>query len=247
MIHSGLGNNCALDFSNSNPSVLEVYKPHDGEIMMKTGAIKGLVTAAVSGVLLLGATAASAYQAGDMVLRAGLAGVLPTGDGTHPAGLKTEADDGYSLGITFTWMATDNLGLGVLGAWPFKHDVEVATLGDVAEVEHLPPTVTLQYHFDTASNLHPYVGAGVNYTTFLDEDTEGALAGAKLDLDDSWGLALEAGIDMELQNNWTLNASAWWIDIDTDATVSGAGAPFDAAYEVEIDPWVFMVGIGKKF
>jgi outer membrane protein len=199
---------------------------------------------------ILGTTVAlpaMAYQAGDMVLRGGLAGVLPTGDGLHPAGLKTEADDGYSLGITFTYMATNNIGVGILGAWPFKHDIDVATLGTVAEIEHLPPTVTLQYHFDTASKLHPYVGAGINYTTFLDEDTKGALTGASLDLDDSWGVALEAGFDYELQNDWSVGAAVWWIDIDTDATVSGAGAPFDASYEVEIDPWVFMLSVGKKF
>jgi outer membrane protein len=210
---------------------------------------KQLLTGALVALLGIVSLPSAAYEAGDWVLRAGVAGVLPTGDGTHPAGLKTEAQDGYSLGITGTWMATDNIGIGVLAAWPFKHDIEVATLGDVAEIEHLPPTVTLQYHFDTASNLQPYVGAGINYTTFVDEDSKGALAsaGGSLDLDDSWGLALEAGIDMEMQNNWTVGAAVWWIDIDTDATITGAGAPLDAAYEVEIDPWVVMFSVGKKF
>lgn len=216
---------------------------------MENQVLKGALAAILGTATALSAIPAVAYDAGDLVFRAGLAGVLPTGDGSlaPAAPLTVEADDGYSLGITGTWMATNNIGVGLLAAWPFKHDVEVSGgVGNVAEVEHLPPTLTLQYHFDTASNLHPYVGAGVNYTTFLDEDTEGALAGANLDLDDSWGLALEAGIDMEMQNNWTVGAAVWWIDIDTDATISGAGG-LDGTYEVDIDPWVFMLSVGKKF
>jgi outer membrane protein len=220
-------------------------------LKMKTGKFKGLVTGAVSGVLLLGATAANATQAGDMILRAGLAGVLPTGDSdeiaTIASGAKVEADDGYSLGITFTWMATDNLGVGVLAAWPFEHDIEgagaIASADTVGDTKHLPPTVTLQWHFPTGTNIHPYVGAGVNYTYFFDEDTTGALAGESLDLDDSWGLAAEAGVDFDLGNDLVLSGQLWYLDIDTEATVSGGVGSFD----VSIDPWVFMVGIGKKF
>ena len=93
---------------------------------------------------------------------------------------------------------------------------------------------------------HPYVGAGVNYTTFFDEDTKGAFAaatpGLDLELDDSWGLALEAGVDYELENNWLLSAQLWYVDIDTEAKVDTV-----PSFDVDIDPWVFMVGVGKKF
>ena len=215
---------------------------------MNTGAIKGLVAGAVSGVLMLGATAASAYEAGDMVLRAGLAGVLPDSsyDKDDLDGAGVDVDDGYSLGITFTWMATDNLGVGVLGAWPFEHDIEgdgtLSGAGDVAETKHLPPTVTLQWHFPTGSNFHPYIGAGVNYTYFFDEDTSGVLNGVDLELDDSWGLAAEAGVDFDLGNNLVLSGQLWYLDIETEAKLAGVGT-----LDVDVDPWVFMVGIGKKF
>ncbi len=37
--------------------------------------------------------------------------------------------------------------------------------------KHLPPTLTAQYHFDLANKkVHPFVGAGINYTHFFDED-----------------------------------------------------------------------------
>jgi outer membrane protein len=203
------------------------------------------------------ATSAQAWQAGDILLRAGAAGVFPTGDGTiypavsiDPPGM-VEADDAWSLGLTGTWMATNNIGVGLLAAWPFKHDIDgkadLAGAGTVAETKHLPPTVTVQYHFDTGSKLHPYVGAGINYTNFFSEKTKGALAGSSISLDDSWGLAGELGVDYELQNDWLVGAQLFYIDIDTDATITGAGAPFDGTHNVSIDPWVFMVSIGKKF
>ncbi|MGB5541670.1 MAG: OmpW family outer membrane protein [Gammaproteobacteria bacterium] len=201
------------------------------------------------------ATSAQAWQAGDILLRAGAAGVFPTGDGTvQPSGGQIEADDAWSLGLTGTWMATNNIGIGLLAAWPFDHDIDgaggLASAGTVGDTKHVPPTVTVQYHFDTGSNLHPFVGAGINYTNFFDEGTTGALSGASLNLDDSWGLAGEIGVDYELQNNWLVGAQLWYIDIDTDATIANSPIPgvvANGSYNVEIDPWVFMVSVGKKF
>lgn len=210
-------------------------------------------------IALLGsviATSAQAWQAGDILVRAGAAGVFPTGDGTHPAAgpaANVEADDAWSLGISLTWMATNNIGVGVLGAWPFEHDIKatgaLAGTGDIGDTKQLPPTVTLQYHFDTGSRLHPYAGIGINYTTFFSEDTNpnGVVGGGSLKLDDSWGVAGELGVDYELQNDWMVGAQVFYIDIDTDATVSGLGAPLDATFNVGIDPWVAMLSVGKKF
>ena len=201
------------------------------------------------------ATSAQAWQAGDILLRAGAAGVFPTGDGTvQPSGGQIEADDAWSLGLTGTWMATNNIGIGVLAAWPFEHDIDgagaLAGAGTVGDTKHLPPTVTVQYHLDTGSKLHPYVGTGINYTYFFDEGTTGALAGDSLDLDSSWGLAGEIGVDYELQNDWLVSGQLWYIDIDTDATIANSPIPgvvANGSYNVEIDPWVFMVSVGKKF
>ena len=192
------------------------------------------------------ATSAHAWQAGDMLLRAGAAGVYPTGDG-NVQGITVEADDAWSLGITFTYMATNNIGVGVLGAWPFEHDINGAGVGKLGDTKHLPPTVTAQYHFDTGSKLHPYAGIGVNYTNFFDEGTTGALTGDSLKLDDSWGVAGELGVDYELQNDWTVGAQIFYIDINTDATISGGNAGLDGTYKVSIDPWVYMLSVGKKF
>ena len=199
-----------------------------------------------------------AYEAGDFVARVGAAGVYPTGESDSLAavpGGKVEADDAWSLGLTFTYMFTDNIGLGVLGAYPFKHDIKPkGTLKDidsrdVGETKHLPPTVTLQWHIPTGTGFHPYLGAGVNYTYFFDEDTKGALGdtGADLDIDDSWGLAAEAGVDYLFSNDWMVSAQLWYISIEPDAEVKGGTLGLDEDLEVEIDPWVFMASVGKRF
>jgi len=206
--------------------------------------------AVVAGGMLLTSLPVSAYEAGDLILRAGAAGVLPTGESETISaiapGAKVEADDAWSLGLTGTYMFTDKIGVGVLAAWPFEHDIDakgsISSLDKVGETKHLPPTVTLQYHFETGNSFHPYIGAGVNYTYFFDEETSGALNGLDLDLDDSWGLAGEVGLDYDLGDDWLISGQVWYIDIDTDADLEGVGK-----FDVDIDPWVVMIGVGKKF
>ena len=198
-----------------------------------------------------------AYETGDMILRVGAAGVFPTGESESlnavPGG-KVEADDAWSLGISFTYMITDQIGLGILGAYPFKHDIQpngtlATALGsndDVAETKQLPPTVNLEWHIPTgSSNFHPYIGAGVNYTYFYDEDTKGALSGVDIDIDNSWGLSGEVGLDYVMQNDWLVSAQAWYTSIEPTAKLQGGG--LNEKIDVEIDPWVFMASVGKKF
>ena len=218
--------------------------------------------------LALVAGAAQAYEAGDMLLRGGFTTVAPdassselvlTSGGTPStiAGSEADVDDGSALGITFVYMMTDKIGLEVLASTPFSHDIDANTgalgLGtvDAGETKHLPPTVSLQY-FPAASDsaFQPYVGAGLNYTLFFDEKVSGTLEGVlgpgNLDLDASFGLALQAGFDYAFNEKWLVNVGVYWIDIDTDATFS-----FDSGdrvtTEVEIDPWVYGVSIGYRF
>ena len=212
--------------------------------------LKKTALAAATAAVFASASA-FAYEAGDMVLRVGAAGVYPTGDSEDitaiAPGAKVEADDAWSLGLSFAYMFTDNIGLGVLGAYPFEHDIEakgsISSLGKVGSVKHLPPTVTLQYYFNNTSQLTPFIGAGVNYTHFFDEDTSGALSGANLDIDDSWGYAFEAGVDFDLNDKWIISGQIYYINIETEASVSGIPGNFD----VDINPWVYFLSAGYKF
>ncbi|BAU50118.1 outer membrane protein W [Sulfurifustis variabilis] len=197
----------------------------------------------MGGVLGLAAAApAGALEQGDWTARVGYGQVNPKSDNGSVLGLDVGVDDGSSLAFTLGYMLTDNLNLQVLGALPFKHDVDVQGLGTVAEVEHLPPTVTLQYRFTPKSGVRPYVGAGLNYTTFTSEDTKGALAGADIELDDSFGFALEGGVDVDITRNMFASAAVFYADIETEAEVTGL-----PKFDVPIDPWVFFVGVGWTF
>lgn len=208
---------------------------------MSSKMLKGMLAATLAGGLLAGT--AQAYEAGDWLGRVGVWGVFPKSDNLNLGpGADLNVDDGYSLGFNFTYMATPNLGLELILALPFSHDVKLSGAGDVADTKHLPPTLFAQYHFMPQSNFRPYVGLGLNYTMFFDEGTKGALAGKKLKLKDSIGLAGQVGIDIDVAPNWFVNAEVSYMDIDTKAKVDGASIG-----TVEIDPWVVGLNVGMRF
>jgi len=137
---------------------------------------------------------------------------------------------------------TRNLAVEVLAALPYEHDISLLDGTRVGSTKHLPPTFSLQYHFLPDSRIQPYVGLGLNYTLFFSEKTIGPLAGTDLELDSSWGWASEVGVDFPINEQWLINLSARYIDIDTDAKLDGARLG-----TVEIDPWVYGAHVGFKF
>lgn len=185
----------------------------------------------------LAAMPAPAYEEDDLILRLGAARVSPdvSGDGML-AGFDVEDDT--QLGLSATWMLNSSLGLGLLGAAPFKHDIAVTGI-NVAETRQLLPTLTVQLFPLSTARLQPYVGIGINYTAFFKEEIA---APVELELTDSFGLALEAGMDIKLSDRLLLNVAAWKLDIDTDVKLNGKKLG-----ELEIDPLAAMVGIGFRF
>jgi len=187
---------------------------------------------------------AQAIQAGDMFGRLTLTSVMPNDDADPFSNVPTETpevDDSTRPGATFVYMYTDNIGFEVLAALPFKHDISTDGLGVIGETKHLPPTFSVQYYFNPQSKVRPFVGLGLNYTTFFSSKTIDGLGG-DLDLDDSFGLAAQVGIDYDLDEKWFLTADVRYINIETTATNSVAGTT-----DVEINPTVVSVGVGYKF
>ena len=202
---------------------------------------------------------AQAYEQGDWILRVGATTVDPDTDSDDinlplpgdPVA-EAEVDDDTQLGLTAVYMVTDHIGLELLAATPFEHDISSGALGlDVGSTKQLPPTLNVQYYFlGTDSSFRPYAGIGINYTVFFDEDTAGefdAVAGkSDLSLDDSWGLSLQVGLDYHINDKWLLNAAVWNLDIETTATIKTETFG-KIKTDVDIDPWVYMVGVGYKF
>ena len=191
----------------------------------------------------LASPVAMAHQAGDILVRGGLAFVSPqtSSDDVMGSGSEFEIDSNMQLGLTLSYLITDNWGVELLAATPFSHSVSLAGT-EVAKVKHLPPTLMAQYYFgDAKSKVRPYVGVGINYTNFFDEKGRGPLANDDITLDDSWGVAGQVGLDMAINDRWFVNASAWIMDIDTDVhTAVGT-------IKTSIDPMAFMFGVGYRF
>ncbi|MFO1430996.1 MAG: OmpW family outer membrane protein [Candidatus Competibacteraceae bacterium] len=201
------------------------------------------------------ATAGWALDGGDVLVRFGPAGVFPNDHATDLNNLgpafgiydaKPSVDRAWSAGLTLVYMATENIGIELLAAWPFKHKISGdgalggVTLGDTKQ---LPPTLLAQYYFLPKGPVRPYIGAGINYTIFF--DTNGNAPIDNLDLTNSWGFAGEVGVDVDLNKNWFVNVSGWYMDIDTRAKAEVAGVTTKS--HVDIDPWVFMFGVGTRF
>lgn len=227
------------------------------------------LAAAISAALISGQV--MAYEAGDIIVRAGITTVDPQESSDQLALNGSEAafigavgaeelglDSDTQLGLTIEYMLDSNWGVELLAATPFEHTA--TTTGalnglDIADIKHLPPTLSAVYHFNNGSAFQPYVGAGLNYTIFFSEDTTNAadatfatlgLTGGNVELDDSLGLALQVGFDYQLNEKWLVNASVRWIDIDTEATIKfDNGSKISS--DVDVDPMVYSVMIGYKF
>jgi outer membrane protein len=190
------------------------------------------------------ATPALAQSRGDWTLGIGAHQVNPTSDNGALAGgtLPLDIDSDVKPTITFEYFLRDDLGLEVLAALPFEHDIAIDGVGIVGSTRHLPPTVSLQYHFNGQGKVSPFVGAGINYTAFFSEDTQGALDGTRLKLDDAWGLAAHAGVDFKVGERGAVRVDMRWIDIDTDVEVDGARLG-----TANIDPLVYGMAYVLKF
>lgn len=189
------------------------------------------------------AAPAMAQQQGDWTLGLGLHQVQPKSDnGTLDGGLKLDIGGSARPTVTLEYFIRDNVGIELLAAWPFKHDIDIDGLGKVGSAQQLPPVLSIQYHFANDSAFTPFLGIGVNYTTFFSEDTEGALAGTDLKIDNSWGVALHAGFDYALSDRGSLRLDVRWIDLDADVSVDGASLG-----NAEIDPWVFGAAYVIRF
>ena len=176
------------------------------------------------------------------------------------SGAELKVDSNTIPEIDFSYYITKNIAAELILALGTKHDVSVTgdSLGTVTNqklgsVNLLPPTLTLQWHFNPDQTFDPYVGAGVNYTAFLDRNLRfsqgaaGVVAGQKIKVDaDSWGLVAQAGFDVNLKDGWLINADVKYVQIDTTvkADLLGSWKKIDS---LDINPWVFGIGIGKKF
>ncbi len=210
--------------------------------------------------LLLVSSLSQAYEQGDWLVRGRVININPnetssvvsSGTPLAPiAGSSVGVTDETILELDFTYMFTKNWG-GEIILGTSKHDVPalgtIAANNNIINARALPPTLTLQYHFLPDGDIRPYAGVGINYTKFFSEKVTGGIyqSGAEVEMDSSWGLATQLGVDIALDKDWFINADLKRIDMDTTAHFTGTtlGA---AHVDVDIDPVIFGIGIGRRF
>jgi outer membrane protein len=199
--------------------------------------------------------AAAQIKAGDVLIRARAIIVAPneSSGAVTPGfpGSSVGVDNSFAPEVDFTWMATDHIGAELIVATT-KHSVSgrgtLGGLGTLASTWVLPPTLTLQYHFAPQSHVRPYVGAGANYTIFYSSKASPGLVSAigatDVHLNDSFGYALQAGIDVDLSKRVFVNLDAKYISIRTTARLTTGGAV--NTVRVRLNPIVAGVGIGIR-
>ncbi len=224
--------------------------------------IRTLATVAVAGLFSANVMAQSA---GDWLVRVGLGHVNPdtsSGNlfvgGAEQDGLQIDVGSNTRPIVNLTYMATDHIGFEVLAAWPFDHDIDGAGaldgVGKLGDTNHLPPTLSLQYHFMPGAPFRPYAGIGLNYTNFFSTSTtetlDGALGGpSSMSIKDSFGLALQLGADFDMTDTLFFNVDLRYIQIEADARIrtQTADGEVQSRIKADIDPLVFSAAVGFRF
>lgn len=197
---------------------------------------KQLVAAAVLSTLLSGAALAQQATEGPWMVRARAVHLdSSNGDST---GLGLSVNNKWMPEVDVSYFFNKNVAVELVVTVPQKHTLRSSALGvDVGTLKHLPPTLLGQYHFPM-NGFKPYVGAGINYTRF---SSVNLLPGVDIDRN-SWGPALQVGVDIPLSGNMYLNFDVKKVYIRTDVSLNGRNVG-----EFKVDPLLVGVGLGWRF
>jgi len=198
---------------------------------------KVLICAAAGAALLSGVAQAQEFKAGDILVRARAVNLQSAN--SDSTGLGLSINNKTLPEVDFTYFFDKNLAAELILTVPQSQDVSSTALGGkIGILKHLPPTLTVQYHFDTTSAFKPYVGAGINYTRISDVNLP---TGVDVDRN-SWGLALQAGFDVPVAKDVYLNFDVKKVQIGTGVYSNGTKLG-----NLKVDPWLIGFGVGWKF
>ncbi len=211
-------------------------------------AIAAAGSLALAALAMTGSVAAGDYN-GDFMVRIGgsvvspdaSASVTALGAGAIP-GSDADVSTEVIPSLTLTYFFHKNFAVELFCCFA-KHEADaegsISGFGEVADFWIFPPALTLQYHFDSRGGFKPYVGAGIQYIHFFNEDSRYG----SVDIDSAVGFTLQAGVDVELGRGWYLNADVKKTWLDTEVHLRDVGLRAD----VDVDPWIFSANIGYRF
>ena len=216
--------------------------------------------------MLVVATLAPSFamaEAGDIVVRLRATHISPDTNSKLDSTTDTfgpdsslKVDDNTIPEIDISYYLNKNIALELILAAGSRHQVNLhnasnlnlSNTADLGKVDLLPPTLLAQWHFNPDQMFDPYVGAGVSYIYSLDKKLKLTELDVPIKISqDAWGAALQAGMDVNLENRWLVNfdVKKIWFDTTVKANLDGSG--YKKIDSLDIDPWVVSVGFGKKF
>lgn len=171
-------------------------------------------------------------------------------NGTALTGGDASVSDPFIPAATLTYFFNKNLAVELF-CCAAKVNVDakgsIAGLGKIADTWIFPPVLTLQYHFDPVMGFKPYVGVGAEYVHYFNSKASKSVGGS-VDFSDSFGLALQAGVDYQLGNGWYVNADVKKVWLDTDVTWHNTlGGANTIKANVDVDPLIISAGVGYRF
>ena len=194
--------------------------------------MKKILIAAAVGLLVAGSVAA---QESPWLVRARAVNLnMANKDST---GLSLNVNDKTIGEVDVSYFFNKNVAAELILTLPQTQAVHAGSTA-IGSFKHLPPTLTLQYHFTDFQGFKPYVGAGLNYTKITGDNLT-----SPYHLDSqSYGLALQAGVDYPLTKQVSLNFDVKKVNIRT-SVYSGS----TDAGTLKLDPVLVGVGVGYRF
>lgn len=218
---------------------------------MKGFSVSRLTSTTAISLLGIGLAGPVCAAAGDFYIRAGVSAMDPdTGSESFStisrSGVRLDSD--ITLSGALGWFITDSAALEISSSLPYSPDLEgnhrlnELGIGNIGDVKYVPTYLTMNYFFQNTSAVTPYLGAGVAFNKFYDENARPP--GLDVNLDSTFDPTLLAGVEMDFGTPVLVNFDVRYTLLDTDARFSGA---IDETVEMEIDPVVFTLGVGYRF
>jgi outer membrane protein len=180
---------------------------------------------------------AAQAQSGPWMVRVRAVYLDSDNGGSTTPDLKLSINNKVIPEFDVSYFFTPQIAAELILTYPQKQSVR-SDGTEIGTLKHLPPTLTLQYHFTGMGAAKPYVGAGLNYTHFSSVKLPAGVSIKK----DSYGLAIQAGLDYEIAKNTYLNLDVKKVQIGTDILVGSSKIG-----DFKVDPWLVGVGVGWKF
>ena len=194
------------------------------------------------GCLLAWGAQASSFQKGDILLRGRIVAVVPDTTGTIvPIGGTPHVSPAVIPEIDLSYYLTDNISVeGIIGIIPHKAKAKGTSLGDrdAGWIYAFAPTLILQYHKEISEGIIPYLGMGMAYIKYFEDDKAD-----QIQYEDDFGAIIQAGIDIKVSEKWYANVDVKHVWADTVAKLNKGAATAN----VEFNPTIYGVGMGYKF